>query len=370
MCLVVQIITGVLLAMHYVAHVDLAFVSVEHIMRDVNNGWLLRYAHANGASMFFIVVYLHMFRGLYYQSYFYPRRTLWCTGVVIFLLMVVTAFIGYVLPWGQMSLWGATVITNLVSTVPWVGNDIVVWLWGGFAVDNATLTRFFSLHYLLPFLLLGMVGVHIIVLHETGSSNPLGVGYRIDNIPFGPYFVVKDLYSVLLFSMFFSLFIFFMPDTLGHPDNYIQANPLVTPTHIVPEWYFLWFYAMLRSVPDKSMGVLTVVSAIVALFALPFYVRGTVSGSEYRPLSKILFWIFVAGCMLLTWAGGKPVEEPYTAIGVFATGLFFLYFKLIAFIVYFEDKCWSGQQSDWASKYEELFRRLKKGGVVGNYLDV
>ncbi len=340
-CLIIQILTGVFLAMHYVSCVDLAFSSVEHIMRDVNNGWFLRYAHANGASMFFIVVYLHMFRGLYYQSFFYPRRTLWCTGMLIFLIMVATAFIGYVLPWGQMSLWGATVITNLVSTIPFVGTDIVVWLWGGFAVDNATLNRFFSLHYLMPFVLAGLVVVHFIVLHETGSGNPLGVGYKIDNIPFGPYFIVKDTYSVLLFMIFFSIFIFFMPDALGHPDNYIPANPLVTPTHIVPEWYFLWFYAILRSIPDKSMGVLAVALAIGLLFALPFFVRGNVTGVEYRPLSKVLFWLFVLDFIVLIWVGGKPVEEPYFTVGLWATVLFFVYFKVLAFFVFLEDKFWS-----------------------------
>lgn len=340
-CLFVQVLTGIFLAMHYVSCVEFAFNSVEHIMRDVNNGWFLRYAHANGASMFFIVVYLHMFRGMYYQSYFYPRRTLWCTGVLIFLIMVATAFIGYVLPWGQMSLWGATVITNLVSTIPYIGKDVVVWLWGGFAVDNATLNRFFSLHYLMPFVLVGLVLIHFIVLHETGSSNPLGVGYRIDNIPFGPYFIVKDTYSVLLFMIFFSTFIFFMPDTLGHPDNYIPANPLVTPTHIVPEWYFLWFYAILRSIPDKAMGVLAVAAAIGLLFALPFFVRGNVTGVEYRPLSKVLFWFFVLDFLVLIWVGGKPVEEPYFTVGYWATVFFFLYFKASALSVYLEDKFWS-----------------------------
>jgi quinol-cytochrome oxidoreductase complex cytochrome b subunit len=250
-CLIIQILTGIFLAMHYVPNIDLAFVSVEHIMRDVNFGWLLRYIHANGASMFFISVYLHICRGLYYSSYTYPRQLLWCIGVIIFLLMIITAFLGYVLPWGQMSFWGATVITNLASAVPYVGNSIVFWLWGGFSVDNATLNRFFSFHYLLPFIIAALTVVHMIFLHDGKSNNPLGIdAITFDNVPFTPYFVVKDLFAVILFFVFFGFFIFYLPNYLGHTDNYIPANPLVTPAHIVPEWYLLPFYAILRSVPD------------------------------------------------------------------------------------------------------------------------
>jgi len=268
-CLIIQIITGIFLAMHYTPHIDLAFNSVEHIMRDVNNGWLLRYLHANGASMFFIVVYCHIFRGLYFGSYIFPRGKLWASGVIIFLLMMATAFMGYVLPWGQMSFWGATVITNLFSAIPLVGNSIVEWLWGGFSVDNATLNRFFSLHYLMPFLIAGFTLIHLSLLHSTGSNNPLGVNLYVDSIPFYPYFYVKDLFAFFILIFLFSFFVFFYPNTLGHSDNYIPANPLVTPAHIVPEWYFLPFYAILRSIPDKLGGVIAMVSAIIVLLFLP-----------------------------------------------------------------------------------------------------
>jgi len=271
-CLVVQIITGIFLAMHYTPHVDLAFNSVEHIMRDVNNGWLLRYLHANGASMFFIVVYSHIFRGLYFGSYMYPRGRLWASGVIIFLLMMATGFMGYVLPWGQMSFWGATVITNLFSAIPLVGGSIVEWLWGGFSVDNATLNRFFSLHYLMPFVIAGLTMVHLSLLHTTGSNNPLGINSNVDTVPFYPYFYVKDLLAFLLFISLFSFFVFFYPNALGHADNYIPANPLVTPPHIVPEWYFLPFYAILRSIPDKLGGVVAMVSAILILLLLPIII--------------------------------------------------------------------------------------------------
>jgi len=254
-CLVVQILTGIFLAMHYTPHVDLAFMSVEHIMRDVEGGWFLRYMHANGASMFFIVVYLHMFRGLYYGSYASPRELVWIVGVLLFLLMILTAFIGYVLPWGQMSFWGATVITSLASAIPIVGDEITHWLWGGFSVDNATLNRFFSLHYLLPFIIAGASVVHLAALHQYGSNNPLGSLSTVDKVPFYPYFYVKDLLGWVCFAVFFAIFIFFYPNLLGHPDNYIPANPMSTPAHIVPEWYFLPVYAILRSIPNKLGGV-------------------------------------------------------------------------------------------------------------------
>jgi ubiquinol-cytochrome c reductase cytochrome b subunit len=260
-------------------------------MRDVNNGWLLRYLHANGASMFFIVVYIHIFRGLFYGSYLKPREFLWCSGIIIFLLMMGTAFMGYVLPWGQMSFWGATVITNLVSAVPLVGDSIVEWLWGGFSVDNATLNRFFSIHYLLPFIIAGLAVVHIALLHQYGSNNPIGIESHGDKISFFPYYYTKDLFSALLFVLFFSFFLFFAPNLLGHPDNYIQANPMVTPAHIVPEWYFLPFYAILRSIPDKLGGVIALVGAILILLTIPFTSTTKIRSPNFRPFYRVLFWI-------------------------------------------------------------------------------
>lgn len=340
-CLVIQLVTGIFLAMHYVPHVDLAFISVEHIMRDVNYGWLLRYIHANGASMFFIVVYIHIFRGLYYGSYMYPRELLWCVGVVIFLLMILTAFLGYVLPWGQMSFWAATVITNLASAIPFIGIDIVQWLWGGFSVDNATLNRFFSFHYLFPFLITALVVVHLIFLHDGKSNNPLGVKPNVDNVPFTPYYTVKDLLSVIVFFMFFAFFVFFLPNYLGHPDNYIPANPMVTPTHIVPEWYFLPFYAILRSVPDKLGGVILMVGAIVILLVLPFIHRVDIRSMVFRPISKVFFWIFIANWFILGWIGGNPIEEPYFIIGQISAFFYFFYFiVLIWFLNYLERYIW------------------------------
>jgi ubiquinol-cytochrome c reductase cytochrome b subunit len=328
-CLGIQLITGIFLAMHYTPHVDLAFASVEHIMRDVNNGWLIRYLHANGASMFFIIVYSHMFRGLYYGSYMHPRQHLWCSGVLIFLLMMGTAFMGYVLPWGQMSFWGATVITNLVSAIPVVGPSIVEWLWGGFSVDNATLNRFFSIHYLLPFAITGLVIVHIALLHKDGSNNPLGIDSSTDKIPFYPYCYVKDLFNALLFVVFFSVFLFYYPNLLGHPDNYIPANPMVTPAHIVPEWYFLPFYAILRSIPDKLGGVLAMFGAIVVLFLIPFINQSEVRSSTFRPIYRKLFWFLFADFVILGWIGQKVVESPYIEVGQIATVLYFLFFCAI-----------------------------------------
>jgi ubiquinol-cytochrome c reductase cytochrome b subunit len=298
-CLVIQILTGIFLAMHYTPHIDLAFASVEHIMRDVNGGWLIRYMHANGASMFFIVVYCHIFRGLYYGSYMAPRELLWCSGVVIFLLMMATAFMGYVLPWGQMSFWGATVITNLFSAIPLVGDSIVQWLWGGFSVDNATLNRFFSLHYLVPFLIAGLTIVHLALLHKDGSNNPLGVESSVGSVPFYPYFYVKDLFSLIIFIAAFSIFVFFYPNDMGHPDNYIPANPMVTPAHIVPEWYFLPFYAILRSIPDKLGGVLAMFGAIAVLYTLPFTQSSEVQSSAFRPIYRLFYWLFVADFLIL-----------------------------------------------------------------------
>jgi len=328
-CLGIQILTGVFLAMHYTPHIDLAFSSVEHIMRDVNNGWLIRYMHANGASMFFIVVYCHIFRGLFYGSYMTPREHLWCSGVVIFLLMMATAFMGYVLPWGQMSFWGATVITNLFSAIPLVGPSIVDWLWGGFCVDNATLNRFFSLHFVLPFVIAGLVIVHLALLHRDGSNNPLGISSSTDKISFYPYFYVKDLFSFMLFLFFFSLILFYSPNTLGHPDNYIMANPMSTPAHIVPEWYFLPFYAILRSIPDKLGGVVAMGGAIVILLFIPFINTSPVRSSTFRPIYRQLFWFLFADFLLLGWIGQEVVEDPYILIGQLGTFFYFLFFLVL-----------------------------------------
>jgi ubiquinol-cytochrome c reductase cytochrome b subunit len=327
--LMVQILTGIFLAMHYTPHVDLAFASVEHIMRDVEGGWLLRYLHANGASMFFIVVYLHMFKGLYYGSYASPREALWCLGVVILLLMIVTAFIGYVLPWGQMSFWGATVITSLASAIPLVGDQVVTWLWGGFSVDNATLNRFFSLHYLLPFVIAGASVVHLAALHQYGSNNPLGIESPVDRVGLYPYFYVKDLVAWIAFAILFSLFVYFAPNMLGHPDNYIPANPMSTPAHIVPEWYFLWVYAILRSIPNKLGGVAAIALVFVSLLALPFMHGSPIRSSHFRPLYRACFWLLVADCLLLGWIGQQPVEDPYIFLGQAASVYFFVYFLVI-----------------------------------------
>ena len=325
-CLILQILTGIFLAMHYTPHIDLAFLSVEHIMRDVEGGWFLRYMHANGASMFFIVVYLHLLRGLYYGSYTSPRELVWIVGVVILLLMILTAFIGYVLPWGQMSFWGATVITSLASAIPVVGTDITHWLWGGFSVDNATLNRFFSLHYLLPFIIAGASLVHIVALHQYGSNNPLGCSATVDKIPFYPYLLLKDLVGWVVFAIFFSWFIYFAPNALGHPDNYIPANPMSTPAHIVPEWYFLPVYAILRSIPNKLGGVLAIGLVFVSPLVLPFIHTSPIRSSSFRPLHRKLFWLLVADCLLLGWIGCQPVEDPYVLIGQLASVYFFVYF--------------------------------------------
>jgi len=329
LCLVIQIVSGIFLAMHYTPHVDLAFSSVEHIMRDVNNGWLIRYLHANGASMFFIVVYCHMFRGLYYGSYMNPRGLLWCTGVILFLLMMATAFMGYVLPWGQMSFWGATVITNLFSAIPLVGDSIVEWLWGGFSVDNATLNRFFSLHYLMPFVIAGLTIVHLSLLHKDGSNNPLGVNTNVDTVSFYPYFYVKDLLSFLFLVGLFSFFIFYYPNALGHADNYIPANPLVTPAHIVPEWYFLPFYAILRSIPDKLGGVIAMLGAILILLLLPILNTSEIRSCKFRPIFGIAYWFIFADFLLLGWIGQKPVETPFVEIGMAGTAFYFIFFLVL-----------------------------------------
>jgi ubiquinol-cytochrome c reductase cytochrome b subunit len=329
LCLVIQILTGIFLAMHYTPHIDLAFSSVENIMSNINNGWLIRYLHANGASMFFIVVYCHLFRGLYFGSYMFPRGRLWASGIVIFLLMMATAFMGYVLPWGQMSFWGATVITNLFSAIPFIGDSIVEFLWGGFSVANATLNRFFSLHYLMPFLIAGLVIIHLSLLHHDGSNNPLGIGTNLETISFYPYFYVKDLFAFFILVFIFLLFVLFYPNALGHSDNYILANPLSTPAHIVPEWYFLPFYAILRSIPDKLGGVVAMVGAILILLLLPFLNLSKVRSSKFRPIFKNFYWFLVADFLLLGWIGQKPVESPYVECGMFGTFFYFLFFLIL-----------------------------------------
>lgn len=328
-CLGVQLVTGIALAMHYTPHVDLAFLSVEHIMRDVNGGWLLRYTHANGASMFFIMVFLHIGRGLYFGSYVQPRGFVWSLGVVILLLMMATAFLGYVLVWGQMSFWAATVITNFFTAFPIVGDKIVTLLWGGFAVENATLNRFFSLHYLLPFLISGMVIVHMAAVHQDGSNNPLGISSHSDKISFFPYFFIKDTLSLIALLLFFSFFVYFSPNFLGHSDNYIPGNPMVTPEHIVPEWYFLPAYAILRSIPNKLLGVLALFAAILVLFVLPFVNTSLVRSSLYRPLHQVFFWMLVADYILLGYLGQQVPESPFIEIGQIASVYYFAYFLLI-----------------------------------------
>jgi len=329
--LMIMIATGIFLAMHYTPHSSMAFDSVERIMRDVNFGWLLRYVHANGASMFFIVVYIHIWRGMYYGSYKAPRELLWMLGVVIFLLMMATAFMGYVLPWGQMSFWGATVITNLFSAFPLVGEWIVTLLWGGFSVDNATLNRFFSLHYLLPFVIVGVVFLHIVALHITGSNNPLGIEPKgpQDTLPFHPYYTAKDSFGLVIYFIVFAGLVFFAPNYLGHPDNYIPANPLVTPAHIVPEWYFLPFYAILRAVPDKLGGVLMMFGSILVWFVLPWLDRSPVRSMRFRPIARICFLLWTVSFLVLLYCGGKPPEEPYVTISRIAAAYYFAYFLVI-----------------------------------------
>ena len=331
-CLITQIVTGVILAMHYVAHADLAFDSVEHIMRDVNYGWLMRYVHANGASMFFLAVYIHIFRALYYGSYKSPREVIWIIGMIIYFLMMATAFMGYVLPWGQMSFWGATVITNLFSAIPFVGESITNWLWGGYAVDNPTLTRFFSLHYLLPFLIVGLVILHIWALHVPGNNNPIGIEIKKpsnDTVPFHPYIVIKDIFALLIFLLVFAFFVFYAPNILGHSDNYIEADPLVTPAHIVPEWYLLPFYAILRSVPDKLLGVVAMFLAIFVLVILPWLDTSKVRSAIFRPLYKQFYWFLVADVLVLGYMGAMPAEGTYLLIARVATAYYFIHFLVI-----------------------------------------
>jgi ubiquinol-cytochrome c reductase cytochrome b subunit len=334
LCLIIQIITGVTLGMHYTPNVLEAFDSVEHIMRDVNNGWLIRYLHSNTASAFFFIVYLHIGRGLYYGSYKAPRTLVWTIGTIIFVLMMATAFLGYVLPYGQMSLWGATVITNLMSAIPWVGQDIVEFIWGGFSVNNATLNRFFSLHYVLPFVLAALALMHLIALHDSsGSGNPLGVSANYDRLPFSPYFIFKDLITIFIFIVVLSVFVFFMPNILGDSENYVMANPMQTPPAIVPEWYLLPFYAILRSIPNKLLGVIAMFSAILALLSMPLTDLSKLRGIQFRPISKIAFFIFVANFLILIQLGAKHVESPFIEFGQISTTLYFSYFLVIVPVV-------------------------------------
>lgn len=329
-CLIIQIITGVTLAMHYSPNVLEAFNSVEHIMRDVNNGWLVRYLHSNTASLFFTLVYLHIGRGIYYSSYRAPRTLVWAIGTVMLILLIAIGFLGYVLPYGQMSLWGATVITNMISAIPWIGQDIVEFIWGGFSVNNATLNRFFALHFVLPFVLAALVIMHLIAFHDTaGSSNPLGISGNYDRLPFAPYFVFKDLITIFILIFILSVFVFFMPNALGDSENYIMANPMQTPPAIVPEWYLLPFYAILRSIPNKLLGVIAMFSALLIIMLLPITDLSRSKGLQFRPLSKLAFFIFVANFLVLMTLGAKHVESPFIELGQISTALYFAHFLII-----------------------------------------
>jgi len=329
--LAAQIVTGIVLVMHYTPHESMAFNSVEHIMRDVNYGWLIRYLHSNGASMFFVAVYIHMFRGMYYGSYKEPREVLWILGVIIYLLMMATGFLGYTLPWGQMSFWGATVITNFFSAIPLVGETVVTWLWGGYAVGNPTLQRFFSLHYLLPFVIAGVVVLHVWALHVAGQNNPAGIEPKSakDTVAFTPYATVKDAFFLVVFMLAYAWFVFYTPNYLGHADNYIPANPALTPQHIVPEWYYLPFYAILRAIPNKLLGVVALFGSILILAFLPWLDTSKVKSARYRPLFRQFFWIFVAVCLGLGWLGAKPAEGGYVIAARILTFYYFAHFLII-----------------------------------------
>nr|YP_007627042.1 cytochrome b [Lithidiopsis carinatus]AGC22333.1 cytochrome b [Lithidiopsis carinatus] len=326
LCLMIQIVTGLFLAMHYTSNIETAFSSVVHICRDVNNGWIIRTLHANGASMFFICIYLHVGRGIYYGSYMYMHT--WMIGTLILFLVMATAFMGYVLPWGQMSFWGATVITNLLSAIPYLGTDLVQWVWGGFAVDNATLNRFFTFHFVLPFVIAAMAAIHLFFLHQTGSNNPLGLNSNIEKIPFHPYFTFKDSITFIFMTSLLILLCLINPYLLGDPDNFVPANPLVTPVHIQPEWYFLFAYAILRSIPNKLGGVIALFLSISILMILPFYNKTPFRGIQFYPINQILFWIMVVVVVLLTWIGKRPVEEPYIMTGQILTLIYFTYFLI------------------------------------------
>nr|QEJ81389.1 cytochrome b [Pyrocoelia pygidialis] len=335
LCLMIQILTGLFIAFHYTNNISLAFDSVAHLSRNVNYGWLMRVSHSNGASMFFICMYLHMGRGLYYSSFMYKET--WITGVMIMLIMMGTAFLGYVLPWGQMSFWGATVITNLLSAIPYLGNMIVQWMWGGFAVDNATLSRFFSLHFILPFIIAAMVLIHLLFLHQKGSNNPLGANSNIDKIPFNPYFTIKDILGIVIMMFMLSTFMLLYPYKLSDPDNFIPANPMVTPIHIQPEWYFLFAYAILRSIPNKLGGVMALLMSIIIFTIMPMFKKKMLSNSFY-PMNKTLFWLFTTTVIMLTWIGAKPVEEPFILTGQILTIMYFTYFPTLFISTLFWEK--------------------------------
>nr|AVJ52613.1 cytochrome b [Dalcantha cf. alata YW-2018] len=336
MCLMIQTMSGIFLAMHYTANTELAFNSVIHICRDVNNGWLLRNTHANGASLFFLCLYIHVGRGLYYGSY--KLIMTWIIGVIILLVTMGTAFLGYVLPWGQMSLWGATVITNLLSAIPYLGNELVKWLWGGFSVDNATLTRFFTLHFLLPFMIMALVMIHLLFLHQTGSNNPLGLNSNNDKTPFHPYFTTKDLMGMMSTLLMFSMLILLEPRMLGDPENFIPANPLVTPVHIQPEWYFLFAYAILRSIPNKLGGVMAMLMSILIIMMPPLINKSKFQSNTFYPLNKVLFWSFTTVIIMLTWIGARPAEEPFIFVGQVMTVIYFSYFMINAMMYLLWDK--------------------------------
>nr|YP_009183763.1 cytochrome b [Heliothis subflexa]ALN38373.1 cytochrome b [Heliothis subflexa] len=336
LCLIIQILTGLFLTMYYTANIEMAFYSVNYICRNVNYGWLIRTLHANGASFFFICVYLHIGRGIYYESF--NLKYTWTVGVIILFLLMATAFMGYVLPWGQMSFWGATVITNLLSAIPSLGIKIVTWIWGGFAVDNATLTRFYTFHFLLPFIILMMTMIHLLFLHQTGSNNPLGLNSNLDKIPFHPFFVFKDLIGFIILMFILTILTLTNPYLLGDPDNFIPANPLVTPVHIQPEWYFLFAYAILRSIPNKLGGVIALVMSILILIILPFTFNKKIQGIQFYPINQLLFWSMITIIILLTWIGARPVEDPYIITGQLLTVMYFSYFILNPLISKYWDK--------------------------------